>query len=155
MKGKDEESGLEKRQNREVGQRQATSVFCVRRDIPVHFCPKRWRRWTTAMLLMTKRAKQKSHFNSPCFLILHLLLPVQSQIFYLPRDNFIKSDTCQRICVKTSANCHVHGVGLDSPLCCQYLLASRCWGQRHVIASGQHTTWGSGRCLFSQRTTGI
>lgn len=27
MKGKDEESGLEKRQNREVGQ--ATSVFCV------------------------------------------------------------------------------------------------------------------------------
>lgn len=78
MKGKDEESGLEKRQNREVGQRQATSVFCARRDIPMHSCPKRWRRWMTAMLLMTPRARQKSHFHPPCFLILHLLPPVQS-----------------------------------------------------------------------------
>lgn len=33
MKGKDEESGLEKRENREVGQRQPTSVFCVQKCI--------------------------------------------------------------------------------------------------------------------------
>lgn len=39
MKGKDEESGLENRQNREVGQRQATSVFSVLRNVPMHSCP--------------------------------------------------------------------------------------------------------------------
>lgn len=57
MKGKDEESGLEKRQNREVGQRQTTSVFCVWRDVPMYSCSKRWGRlhWMTA--LMQKKAK--------------------------------------------------------------------------------------------------
>lgn len=39
MKGKDEEGGLEKRENREVGQRQPTSDFCVQKCISMHFHP--------------------------------------------------------------------------------------------------------------------
>lgn len=112
MKGKDEESGLEKRQNREVGQRQATSVFCVRRHVPVHSCSKRWGRWMTAVLLMTPRARQKHAFIPRVFLSCIYCRQCNHRYFICHRDNFIKSDACQRICLDASANCRVNG-GLD------------------------------------------
>lgn len=96
-----------------------------------------------------------------------------------PHDHFIKSDTCQRICVDTSANYHVNGVSLDFTLRCKYLFACRCQGWHPGIEPADKTgaftdvqplhlgeqsnNWNftrpahctrSHQCLFSQWTTG-
>lgn len=180
MKGKDEESGLEKRQNREVGQRQATSVFCVQREtfpcVPVLYAADRHG---------TRDPANDTAYGINDGFVFHILLfriwccGCNRRYFTCPPDRFIKSDTCQRICVDTSANYHVNGVSLDFALCCKYLFASRCQGWYPGIEPTDKTgactdvqplhlgersnIWNftrpahdtrSRRCLLSQPTTG-
>lgn len=46
------------REETEKRSRPKASNFSVWRDVSVHSCPKRWRRWLTAMLLTTPRQNQ-------------------------------------------------------------------------------------------------
>lgn len=142
MKGKDEESGLEKRQNREVGQRQATSVFCVLRDVPMYSCPICCRRSqghrAIVILLLTPCPGTMMDTLSTFYYSTYGCRCIHGCLT-CPHDHFIKSDTCQRICVDASANYHVNGVSLDFTSRCKYLFACRCQGWHPGIEPADKT----------------
>lgn len=125
MKGKDKESGLEKRQNREVGQRQATPVFSVRGGLFCAFVSQTLGTLKDSDATSDARRKAKITLLSPKFSYFCYRQCIH-RCSICPDENFTKSDTCQRIYVDASANCHVDDVSLDFASSHQYLLASRC-----------------------------